>query len=172
MLPRGLFLKLCWLVLPLGILARPEPGRAYEKRTISDDLGSPQTAPRSSDLEDRNSADVLDGRAIPAENPGLSQILNADGEPLWMTRLFAAEDPTGPVLQELNATNATNGLGPQFSGYGSWKDVVEGPLEERLPFSFYFPPDDIPFPPVRRGQYIVRPFPLQRWQNPTPAAAQ
>lgn len=166
MLPCGLFLKLWWLVLPLGILARPEPGRAYEKKTVSGDLGSPHSAPISSDLEDRNNADVLDHRAVPAENPRLSQILNANGEPLWMTRLFAAEDPTGPVLQELNATND---LKPKVSGYGAWKDVVEGPLEERLPFSFYFPPDDIPFPTVRRGQYIVRAFPLQRWQNAMPA---
>lgn len=166
MLPCGLFLKLWWLVLPLSILARPEPGRAYEKRTLSDNLGPPDSAPISPGLEDRNSAVVLDRTAAPAGDRELS-ILNADGEPLWMTRLFAAEDPLQPILHELNATND---LDTKVYGYGSFKDVKLGPYQERLPFSFYFPPDDIPFPPVRRGQYIVRPFPLQRWQNVMPTA--
>ncbi|KAL8904360.1 MAG: hypothetical protein Q9207_003312 [Kuettlingeria erythrocarpa] len=147
MLPRGLFLKLWWLVLPLSIIARPEPGRVYEKRTLSDNLGPPDSAPISPGLEDRNSADVLDRRAAPAGDGDLA-MLNADGEPLWMTRLFAAEDPLQPVLHELNATNDLN---TKVYGYGSFKDVKEGPYQERLPFSFYFPPDDIPFPPSIEG---------------------
>lgn len=140
-----LCLKLWWLVLPLSTLARPRSARTYERRTTPSNL-EPRDGALISDLESRNFADTVERRAGPS---GITKplIINADGEPMWMTQLLGAEDPLKPVLRQLNETDALNAT---QLGYGFWKSV-----KAREPFDFYFPPDDIPFGP-RRGKYIVR----------------
>lgn len=150
MLPWVLCLKLWWLVLPLSILGHPQSGRTHERRTLSEDL-----EPRDSVYSTiGNIADAVERRAAPPGNPSQLFSVDADGQPEWIRRLFAGEDPTNPVLQQLNKTDDLNAT---QVGYGFWKTV-----EERRPFDFYLPPDDLPFPRIHRGQYIVRLLPLQR----------